>query len=327
MLLAGDIGGTKTNLAIFSSQAELHTPLYEETLPSARYLSLEALVQDFLRKNGLTVERACFGVPGPVIEGKAKITNLPWLLDEQQLQETLRIPTLRLVNDLAAMAYAIPLLEAEDLYTLNEGEPEARGTRAIIAPGTGLGEAFLTWEGTHYVAHPSEGGHTDFAPTNAFEIGLLRSLLDRFTHVSYEQVCSGIGIPHLYTYLKGNTHLEEQPAISAKIATGPDPTPIIFQGAMAEEEPSALCVATLGAFASILGAEAGNLALKVMATGGVYLGGGIPPRVLPFLQDGRFLHAFQNKGRLSAVLERIPVHVILSPKSALMGAAYHGFEA
>jgi glucokinase len=326
MLLAGDIGGTKTNLAIFSVKDELRTPLKEETLPSARYASLAELIQDFLSDTNFSIERACFGVPGPVMGGKAKITNLPWLLDVQQLQQALNIPSVGLLNDLTAMAHGVPLLRADDLATLNVGEPTDHETMAVIAPGTGLGEAFLTWEGTRYQAHPSEGGHVDFAPTNALEIGLLSYLLERYEHVSYELVCSGIGLPHIYAYLKGTQQFTELAWVSKRLAEVADGNPVIFQAALEKKEPSHLSVATLKTFASILGAEAGNMALKVLATGGVFLGGGIPPRILPFLQNDLFMQAFLNKGRFSALLARVPVHVILNPKVALLGAAYHGFE-
>ncbi len=326
MLLAGDIGGTKTNLAIFSIKDELRTPLKEGTFPSAHYASLAELIRAFLADSTFSIERACFGVPGPVMDGKAKITNLPWVLEEQQLQDELGIPSVCLLNDLMAMAHAVPLLEAADLATLNVGEPDPHDTMAVIAPGTGLGEAFLTWGVNHYYAHPSEGGHTDFAPTNQLELGLLRYLLDRFEHVSYEQVCSGIGLPHLYAYLKETQPLTELTWVTEKLATVVDGNPVIFQAAMAEVDPSPLCIATLKTFSTILGAEAGNLALKVLATGGIYLGGGIPPRILSFLQAGEFMQAFVNKGRFSTLLSRIPVHVILNPKVALLGAAYHGFE-
>jgi glucokinase len=326
MLLAGDIGGTKTNLAIFSSQTELRTPLREATFPSAHYPGLEKIVHEFLSGSNIVIERACFGVPGPVIEGKARITNLPWLLQEAHLQEKLHIPSVRLLNDLSAMAYAIPLLEQADLCLLNSNMPETHGPLAVVAPGTGLGEAFLTWDGSCYHAYASEGGHADFAPTNQCEIGLLRYLLERFEHVSYEQVCSGLGIPHIYAYLQETSCIDELPAYRSKFAEAGDITPIILQAATDKQRPSPLCVLTLKMFASILGAEAGNLALKVLATGGVYFGGGIPPRILSFLKEDAFMQAFKRKGRLSEFLSHIPVYVILNPKVPLMGAAYYGFE-
>jgi glucokinase len=326
MLLAGDIGGTKTNLAIFSARDELRTPLKEDTLPSARYASLAGLIRDFLADTNFSIERACFGVPGPVMGGKAKITNLPWLLDVEQLQRVLNIPSVSLLNDLTAMAHGVPLLRPADLATLNAGEPSEHRTMAVIAPGTGLGEAFLTWEGARYQAHPSEGGHVDFAPTNALEIGLLNYLLKRYEHVSYELVCSGIGLPHIYAYLKETQQFSELAWVSKKLAEVDDGNPVIFQAALQKDAPSQLSIATLKTFATILGAEAGNMALKVLATGGIFLGGGIPPRILSFLQDDLFMRAFLNKGRFSALLARVPVHVILNPKVALLGAAYHGFE-
>jgi glucokinase len=326
MLLAGDIGGTKTNLAIFSSKADLRALLWEATFPSADYPSLEALVQDFMSQVSSPVDRAVFGVAGPVIAGKAKITNLPWIMDEQQLRRTLNIPSVHLMNDLDAMARAIPFLEAEDLYTLNAGKPAPQGTLAVIAPGTGLGEAYLTWDGSRYQAHPSEGGHTDFAPTNEFEMDLLRYMLGRCKHVSYELVCSGLGLPNIYAYLKEVTHSDEPAWLAEQLAKANDHTPIIIKAALDKERRSELCVETLKAFASILGAEAGNLALKVLAAGGVYLGGGIPPRILPFLEDEQFMQAFKCKGRFTELLSSVPVHVVLNPKLALLGAAYHGFD-
>ncbi len=326
MLLAGDIGGTKTNLAIFPLDGEPRVPLVEATFPSGQYKSLEALVAEFLSRNNVTIERASFGVAGPVVAGQAKVTNLPWSMDEQRLQEALHIPKVRLLNDLDAMAHGVPFLQPEDLYTLNTGKAVPDGTLAVIAPGTGLGEAFLTWEGDHYHAHASEGGHTDFAPTNSSEMELLRYLLGRFDHVSYEHVGSGIGLPNIYAYFKEIVSLAEPAWLTAQLATTSDPTPIIIAAALDKTRDSELCSATLRTFVSILGAEAGNLALKVLANGGVYIGGGIPPRILPHFMDETFLHAFQAKGRFTQMLANIPVHIVTNPKLALLGAARHGLE-
>jgi glucokinase len=326
MLLVGDIGGTKTKLAIFSSRDELHaTPLREATYPSAIYPDLATLVRHFLAQSHVSVDRAIFGVAGPVLAGRAKITNLPWMMDEGELQKALDIPSVRLLNDLDAMAHAVPFLEARDLCTLNAGRPERNGTLAVIAPGTGLGEAFLTWNGTRYQAHPSEGGHTDFAPTTLPELELLRYLLGRFEHVSYELVCSGMGLPNVYAYFKEVAAIDEPAWLSEQIAAVEDCTPVIIKAALDRERRCDLAVAALNMFAAILGAEAGNLALKVLATGGVYLGGGIPPRILPFLQDEQFMRAFKHKGRFSRLLAEVPVHVVLNPRLALLGAAYRGF--
>jgi glucokinase len=325
MLLAGDIGGTKTNLAIFSSVDELRTPVREATFPSAQYPSLELLVRDFLSQGNYQIERACFGVAGPVIAGKAKITNLPWVMDEATLQQDLNIPLVRLLNDLVATASGVPLLQALDLHTLNEGQPVEHGTLAVIAPGTGLGEAFLTWDGTRYRTFPSEGGHVDFGPTTPLEIELLRYMLTHFDHVSYELVCSGMGLPHIYGYFRDVALIDEPEQLAQQIARLEDPTPLIVRCALDSKVPSARCVATLETFTSILGAEAGNLMLKVLATGGVYLGGGIPPRILPFLDSERFTRAFCHKGRFSDMLAHIPIHAITNPGLALLGAAYYGF--
>ena len=332
MLLAGDVGGTKTNLAIYSADHDLHAPLAEATLPSGDYVSLEALVSDFfvqLKTKGINpvdVNLASFGVAGPVINDQATITNLPWVMSEPQLSEALNIPAVQLLNDLAAIANAIPILEETDLHTINAGEPVQGGSIVVIAPGTGLGEAYLTWEGKRYRAHPSEGGHTDFAPSNALEVGLLSYLQKQFEHVSYERVCSGSGIPNIYAYLKDSGHAEEPSWLTEQLAGVKDPTPIIVNTAINQDRSCQICRDTLDTFISILAREAGNMALNILASGGVYLGGGIPPRILSALEDGPFMERFHRKGRFSKLLSRMPIQVILNPKAALMGAAYHGFN-
>ncbi len=326
MLLAGDIGGTKTRLAIYSPEAGPRTPLVEETFPSGRYPSLEALVSDFLAQVDLKPKRASFGVAGPVVAGQATITNLPWVMSETQLQTALDLAPVRLLNDLAAIAQAVPWLESDDLYTLNEGQADPGGAIAVIAPGTGLGEGFLTWDGSRYRAHASEGGHTDFAPTNSLEVDLLRYLLDRLEHVSYERVCSGRGLPNIYAFLKDSGYADEPAWLAEQLAAADDPNPVIVNAALGGGQQCELCVASLETFVSILGTEAGNMALNVLATGGVYLGGGIPPRILPALEGGRFMEAFRDKGRMSDLMGRIPVHVILNPKVALLGAACQGLD-
>jgi glucokinase len=300
--------------------------LAEATFPSTDYPSLEALVREFLAQLDLKPEGASFGASGPVVAGRVTVTNLPWVIDETQLQAALNLSFVHLLNDLEAIAHAVPLLEPADLHNLNEGQPTPGGNIAVIAPGTGLGEAFLTWDGARYRPHASEGGHTDFAPTNPLEVELLRYLQHRYEHVSYEWVCSGQGLPNIYAFLKDGGYAEEPAWLAEQLAAADDPTPVIVNVALDDEKPSELCAATLNAFVSILGAEAGNLALKVLATGGVYLGGGIPPRILPALKRERFMKAFRHKGRLSGLLARMPVHVILNPKVALLGVACHGLE-
>ncbi|MBZ0303460.1 MAG: glucokinase [Anaerolineae bacterium] len=324
MLLAGDIGGTKTNLAIYAAEGGPRKPLVEATFPSDDYPDLETIARAFLAHTDYKVRYACFGVAGPIVNGHVKTTNLPWEMDETHLRDTLGLDEVHLLNDLESIGTAVPRLEAEDLYMLNEGRPEPHGAIGVIAPGTGLGEGYVVWDGSRYCAQPSEGGHTDFGPSNEREIELLRYWLSRKGHVSYETVCSGIGIGNIYTFLKDTGHAPEPDWLAERFASAEDTTPIIVQTALEKNEP--LCSATLETFISILGAEAGNVALKVLATGGIYLGGGIPPRILPALQQGQFMHAFLRKGRFANLLGRMPVKVILNPKAALMGAATYGLE-
>ena len=328
MLLAGDIGGTKTNLAIYSAEPPLGEPLVEKTFSSARYRNLESLVREFLSEVDLKVDRAAFGVAGPVVGGRVTTTNLPWEIDEEHLRRVLDLSSVHLLNDLEAIAEAIPLLSMQDLHTLNEGRGIHGGAIALIAPGTGLGEAFLTWDGSRYRAYPSEGGHVGFAPANRLEAELLQYLRDRhqFDHVSYERVCSGLGLPTIYAFLKDQGQAEEPAWLAEQLAAAKDRTPVIVSAAVDKKRTCELGVSTLNIFVSILGAEAGNLALKVLATGGVYVGGGIPPRILSALENGRFMEAFVRKGRMSGLLARMPVKVILNPKAALLGAACRGLE-
>ncbi len=324
MLLAGDIGGTKAALAAYGDDANPRVPLVETTYPSARYPSLEAIVRAFQAQTGMRFDHASFGVAGPVIAGSATITNLPWRMSEAQLSAATGIPTVRLLNDLEAIAHGVTALAPEDFHTLNAGQPAPDATTlAVIAPGTGLGEAFITRENGQVTAHPSEGGHCDFAPTDALQTRLLEYLRRDGEHVSYERVCSGIGLPNIYHYLKATGAAEEPAWLAEELAATDDATAVIVKAASDEQRPCALCVETINVFVAILGAEAGNLALKVLATGGVYIGGGIPPRVLRYLEDPRFLAAFENKGRFAELLARIPVRVILNPKVALIGAARH----
>lgn len=326
MLLAGDIGATKTSLGVYSMEKGPREPLVEETFPSGQFPGLEMLVGEFLTQANQDVDRAVFGVAGPVMSGQATITNLSWVIDEVQLKKKLNLISVHLINDLKALAQGVPLLEPEDLHTLNKGEPTSGGTKVVLAPGTGLGEAFLTWDGSRYRAYASEGGHTDFATTNPLESDLLRYLQEKFGHVSYERICSGMGLPNIYDYFKDNGHYEEPAWLAEQLAVADDPTPVIVNAALDEKASCELCKATLKLFISVLGSEAGNVALKVLATGGIYLGGGIPPRILPALKQEVFMQAFLNKGRLSGFLKNVPVYVILNPKIALIGAAFYGLE-
>jgi glucokinase len=326
MLLAGDIGGTKTVLGLFSTELGPRRPVVEKSYPSARYDSLEHIALAFLAEFGLPVESAVFGVAGPVIQGRAEITNLPWVMEEEHLADTLGVRRARLINDLDAIANAVPHLAAEDVRCLIPGEAVEGGAIAVIAPGTGLGEAFLTWDGARYRAHASEGGHASFAPADDLQVGLLSYLMGKLGHVSFERVCSGLGIPNIYEYLKAAGYGAEPDWITEQLALAADPTPVIVNGGLDSHRHCDLCELTLDVFVSILGSEAGNLALKVLSTGGVYVGGGIPPRILPRLIEGdRFATAFREKGRFTDVLAQMPVFLIAHPRAALVGAAVRGF--
>ncbi len=324
MLLAGDIGGTKTSLAIYDAEHGPHHPLAEATFPSDDYDNLETIAREFLAQIDHTVEAASFGVAGPVVNGHVKTTNLPWEMDETTLREALGVRRVFLLNDLESIANAVPRLEAEDIFTLNEGQAESEGAIGVIAPGTGLGEGFLVWDGQHYRANPSEGGHTDFGPATPTQTELLRYWQAKKGHVSYEWVCSGIGIAHIYEFFKASGHAPEPAWLTEKLAATDDPTPVIVHSALHKDEP--LCRATLDTFIEILGAEAGNLALKILATGGIYLGGGIPPRILSKLEEPAFLNALRQKGRFQAMLTNFPVYVILNAQAGLIGAAAFGFD-
>ena len=326
MLLAGDVGGTKTHLGFFSKEKGPREPLVEAVFQNADYPDFEAVLREFLIPVKQSIHKACFGVSGPVMDGQCRITNLPWIIREKQIQHVFQIASVRLINDLEATANAIPFLGPADLFILNQGQIVRRGNMAVIAPGTGLGEAFLTWDGQCYRAYASEGGHADFTPRSSLELELLLDLRERFGHVSWENICSGKGISRIYQFFKVKGYGEEPAWLSEKLNRGSDPTPVIVAAALDDERSCDLCKKTLDLFVSILGGEAGNLALKVLAAGGVYLAGGISPRILPFLGDGRFMEAFRQKGRMSELMSRIPVSVIVDPGSAMLGAAHYGFK-
>lgn len=317
MILAGDIGGTKTNLAFFE-EAGAPTPSLLESFPSREHGSLDEIVGQFVAAHGLRVERACFGVAGPVKSGRVETTNLPWVIDAEQLSDELGGAPVFVINDLEANAYGIAALGPADLCTLQPGAPGAAGNAAIIAAGTGLGEAGLYWDGVRHHPFACEGGHTEFSPDSDLEIELLRWLKQRWEHVSWERVVAGPGIHHLYEFLL-TTGRGQQPAWLAEEMKAHDPSAAISHAAMEGKDP--LCAEALGLFVALYGAEAGNLALKIMALGGLYVGGGIAPRILPKLKDGGFLRRFNAKGRMRPLMESMPVHVILNDKTALLGAA------
>lgn len=322
--LAGDIGGTKTILALFShAEGPLH-PLNEATFASNSYPSLDAIIEDFFSQTKTSAATACFGVAGPVREGRAVITKLPWQPDIRMLQSTHCFSRATLINDLAATGYGIPHLEQSSFFTINKGLQINHGALGVIAPGTGLGEVLFTWDGSQYLAVPSEGGHTDFGPSSETESQLLDFLRQQYGHVSYDRICSGRGIPAIYEFYKSVQKLEEPAWLAENIAAADDPTPVIVNTALDGTKNCDICKSTLQLFISILGAEAGNLALKGLTVGGMYLGGGILPRILPFLKEETFMESFTSKGRMRYLLQDIPLKVILNPKAALIGAASFG---
>ncbi len=325
MLIAGDIGGTKTDLAIYSHESGPHAPLAQAQFRSADYPSLQAMVLEFLARVTMPVAVGSFAVAGPVVDGHVRTTNLPWTMDEGSIARDLKLRSVHLRNDLEAVAAAVPVLQPADLVTLNEGQPVAKGAIAIIAPGTGLGESFLTWDGTRYVPHSSEGGHSDFAPTDERQLRLLQYLLRRFEHVGVERVCSGIGVPNIYEFLRDAEKIPETPEVARALASAQDRTKAIVNMGTDPHSPSKLCRTTVDTLTDILAGEAGNLALKVLATGGVYFAGGIAIRLLNELKAPRFAQIFKNKGRFKELMERIPMHVITT-SAALMGAATYGLE-
>ena len=321
MILAGDVGGTKVDLALYNFEQGILKPVTEKKYHAPSYSSLEAVVREFLdeAKPSEDITAACFGVPGPVRNGKLKLTNLPWSLDTRELSLGLKIDHLFLINDLEANGYGIPELPADKIFTLSTGDPSVVGHRGLIAAGTGLGEAVLVWDGKRYMPIASEGGHTDFAPRNEEEVDLLRYLWRTLKgRVSYERVVSGLGIANVYAFLRDEKKMDEPAWLKDRMATE-DPNAVI--GELAESGESELCAHTMDLVISAYGAEAGNLALKILAVGGIYIGGGIAPKVLSIIRRGGFMKAFTDKGRMSALLEQMPVHVILESRAALIGAA------
>jgi len=325
MLIVGDIGGTKTELAIYPSGSNPNSPIARKQFHSADYSSLQAIVTEFLADVKVAVDGATFDVAGPVIERSVVTTNLSWVMHEDALAADLGLKSVHLMNDLEAVARAVPILRESDVVTLNIGDAVPKTAIGVVAPGTGLGESFLTWDGSSYVPQASEGGHMDFAPADKRQIGLLEYMLSRFDHVSVERVCSGIGIPNIYAYLRDVERVQESPEVGQRIAVAEDPTKVIVEAAVSAHNESPLCRATIDMFVSILGSEAGNLAVKVLATGGIYLAGGIAVHTLSVLQEPGFMRAFTNKGRFSELMKRIPVHVIVT-NAALLGAAAYALE-
>ena len=322
MILACDIGGTNTRLGFFDVEGHGRSlrvrSLVEETFRSRKHASLDELATSFLDKHQLRPSIACVGVAGPVQHGRAQATNLPWQIDAAQLAAELKVEQALVINDLEANAYGIGLLGEKELAVLQAGSPDAGGNAGVISAGTGLGEAGMFWDGERHRPFACEGGHADFAPRNALEGELLAFLLEEFGHASCERVLSGPGLHNVYRFLDRVRPGQASAEVAQQIEQG-EPAATISRAAHAGACP--VCVEALGLFVSLYGAEAGNLALKLMATGGVYLGGGIAPKNLSAFTRENFLTAFAAKGRMKSMLEEIPIRVILSEKTALLGAA------
>jgi len=323
MVLAGDIGGTKTNLGLFKRGKRRPLLKITETYRNKGVPSLEHIVDLFLKKHPGEVRGACLGIAGPVNKGRCRITNLPWEVSERKLKNRFGWNRVKLINDLTATALAVPVLTQRELFALNEETAPKGKNLGLIAPGTGLGMALLVWKDGEYVPVPSEGGHSDFAPNNQVEMALWQYLHQRLGHVSVERILSGPGLFIVYCWLKF-TGQGEEPAWVAERMEEEDPAKVISEAALVGKVP--LCTKTLDVFVSVLGACAGNLALTGLTSGGMYLGGGIPPKILNKLQEDIFLRAFTNKGRFEKLLKRIPVWVIRNDKAALLGAARCAFH-
>jgi glucokinase len=320
MILAGDIGGTKTNLAYFTVQDGQLQRGPMKSYPSKDYASLKDILKQFQSENTIKVELAAFDVAGPVVNGRCEVTNLPWVVDSHELGKELGLKAVGLINDLEATSYGTLRLTESDKLLLNAGSKQEHAAIAVIAAGTGLGEGGLIWNGSNYQALPSEGGHSDFAPRNELEMELLRYLLTKHKRVSYERVVSGMGIVNLYQFFRTQVRYPEPQWLTNEMASD-DAAAAISKAAASGKDDA--CVKTMELFVSIYGAEAGNLALKLLSTAGVYIGGGIAPKILPMLQQSTFMDSFTNKGRFSSLLKNMPVYVILNDKAALLGAAHY----
>ncbi|HST53676.1 MAG TPA: glucokinase [Pyrinomonadaceae bacterium] len=326
MIIAGDIGGTKTNVALFEAEQEdLVRVVAVQSFPSGSYGSLDAILREFIaahRPENLT--HACFGIAGPVVDGRVETSNLAWHVSGEKLAETLGIKSVGLVNDLEATAYGIEALRPEQLYTLNEGDGSRAGHRALIAAGTGLGMAGIFFDGQRFHPMPSEGGHVDFAPRNEEEFRMLVYLREKLGgRVSYERVLSGMGLFNIYSFLRDTGYADEPAWLAEEIASGDKSAAVSRAGLSGKCD---LAVKSLDIFVELYGAMAGNLALLFKAVGGLYIGGGIAPKIIEKMKDGTFMQNYSDKGRMSGLVNSIPVRVILDDKTALYGAARYALR-
>jgi glucokinase len=318
MILAGDIGGTNARLAYFQPQNGHLNLVSERVYPSREHSEFGEIVTQFLKDSGSRPEVACFGIAGPVRDGRVETSNLPWVIEQSRLAKQISLPSTWLINDLEASAWGIGALSPGDLVPLNHVSGHVSGNQAVIAAGTGLGQAGLYWDGSHHQVFACEGGHCDFAPQGELQIELLRYLAARFEHVSYERILSGPGLVNVYDFLRDRGKERETPEFAAELKNG-DAAAAISRAAI--DVTSTLAVQALDLFIDVYGAEASNLALKTMATGGLFLSGGISPKILSKLQGPKFMQAFVHKGRLRPLVESIPVQVVTNEKAGLLGAA------
>jgi len=320
MILAGDIGGTNARLAAFETEGNRLRCVVEKIYASREHNGLPEIVADFVRTEGIPAQSACFGVAGPVRGGRSKISNLPWVIDSRELAAQLKLRTVGLINDLEALAYGIDALEGKDFVILSEGSNDAEGNIAVVSAGSGLGEAGLYWDGFRHHPFACEGGHTEFAPKNEVEIELLQYLMKKYgnQHVSYERILSGPGVKNVYEFLR-DTSKEEEPAwLKEQLAAAPDVPALISELALSKKAP--ICDRTLSIFVSVFGSEAGNCALKLMGTGGIYVAG-IAGKIVAKMKEPAFMESFLDKGRMKSLLEAIPIKIVLNDDSGLIGAA------
>lgn len=319
MILAGEIGATRTRLAAFDKEGSRLKVVVEKTYQSQEHGSLSEIIAAFIQAEGIAVHSACLGVAGPVRRGRSKISNLPWVIDSRDLAKQLKLDSVGMINDLEAYAYGIDGLDSKDFVTLNAGSEDAEGNRAVISARTGLGVAGLYWDGYRHHPFACEGGHSDFAPRNALEMELLAYLQKKYGRISYERLLSGPGIKNIYDFLRDAHKADEPQWLKDQIGAAPDPPAVISQ--LALEGNAAICDQTLSIFVSIYGAETGNCALNFLSTGGIFIGGSVAAKIVPKMKDPIFMESFLDKGRMESLLKEIPVTIVLNDDSGIIGAA------
>lgn len=319
MILAGEIGATRTRLAAFEKEGSRLQLVVEKTYMSQEQGGLSEMIFAFIKSEGIAVHQACFGVAGPVRRGRSKISNLPWVIDSRDLAKQLKLDSVGMINDLEAFAYGIDGLDSKDFVTLNEGSEDAEGNRAVISARTGLGMAGLYWDGFRHHPFACEGGHSDFAPRNTLEVELLAYLQKKYGRISYERLLSGPGIKNIYDFLRDARKADEPQWLKEQIAAAKDAPALISQ--LAHEGKAAICDQTLSIFVSIYGAETGNCALNFLSTGGVFIGGSVAAKNVPKMKDPVFMQSFLDKGRMVDLLKEMPVTIVLNDDSGLIGAA------